>query len=171
MLENFVAWGQLLSSGAVLITLIYLSVQTRQTNSAIRASARQSQYELDLNNLFELTNNADLPVKLAKDEVLCEVDQMRMTFLWMAALRHAELLSIQYRSGVIDQNTWDSQRRIIAAYLSTQRMRNWWNSAGRLPFSPEFVAIVDQTLSENLVPDDYQQRMFTWDSGESLQRA
>lgn len=163
-MTNFVAWSQLVSSGAVLITLLYLAIQTKQTNSAIQANARQSQFELDLMTLFKLSDNAELPTKIVSAESLNEIDQMRLTLLWMAGLRQVELMFIQYKNGVLDQSTWDTQRRVIAAMLATPRMRTWWEKAGKLPFSLEFVAIVQKTLDENLVPDDYQERMFTWDT-------
>lgn len=163
-MTDFVAWSQLVSSGAVLITLLYLAIQTKQTNSAIQANARQSQFELDLMSLFKLADNADLAAKIVSDRPLEEIDQMRLTYLWMATLRQVELMFIQYRNGVLDQSTWDTQRRVIAAMLVTPKMKNWWNVAGKLPFSPDFVAIVQQTLDENLVPPDYQEKMFTWDS-------
>ena len=163
-MTDIVAWGQLASSGAVLVTLVYLAIQTRQTNAAIQASARQSQYELDLTNLFSLAGHPDLLVKIERDEELAEVDQMRITYLWMAALRHAELLHTQFKSGVLDSATWDTERRIIAAYLSTPRMRKWWRHAGKLPYAPDFVEVVDRTVEEKLVPDDYAIRMFTWDA-------
>ena len=47
--------------------------------------------------------------------------------------------------------------------LATPKMKRWWKIAGQLPFSPSFVAIVEETLDKGLVPADYQARMFTWD--------
>lgn len=163
-MTDLIAWSQLVSSAAVLITLVYLAIQTRQANAAIRANARQSQFELDLMSLFQLAANADLPPKLVSTEPLDQHDQMRLTFLWMGTLRQVELMFIQYENGVLDQTTWDAQRRVIAAMLSTEKTRTWWEKAGKLPFSPEFVEVVRITLDANLVPADYQERMFTWDS-------
>ena len=98
-MSDFVAWSQLVSSGAVLFTLLYLAIHTKQSNAAMQANARQSQFELDLMSLFKLADNSDLSRKITSDKPLDEADQMRLTLLWMATLRQVELMFIQYESG------------------------------------------------------------------------
>ena len=41
-MSDVATWSQLISSAAVLVTLIYLSIQTRQTATLLRSEARQS---------------------------------------------------------------------------------------------------------------------------------
>lgn len=57
-MTDVATWGQLISSAAVLVTLVYLSIQTRQTATLLRSESRQSLIDSDLQIL---TINTDWP--------------------------------------------------------------------------------------------------------------
>ena len=57
-MTDLATWGQLISSAAVLVTLVYLSIETKQTATLLRSESRQSLIEQDM---MVLRTQVDIP--------------------------------------------------------------------------------------------------------------
>ena len=47
-MTDVATWGQLISSAAVLVTLVYLAIQTKQAATLLKSESRQSLLDADL---------------------------------------------------------------------------------------------------------------------------
>lgn len=140
------AVAELLSSVAIVVTLVYLAVQTRQNTEAIQANGRQTTASLEMELLL---NQADHPEIWARQhlENLSDVELTHMNSWMVAFFRMRELDWFNYRNGVIGEDEWTSYRQSIHSVLSTDRARVWWSNMSR-NYSPGFAALVTETIKE-----------------------
>ena len=140
--------GELIASIAVLVTLVYLSIQIRQANAHARAQTRQRMTEQAQQEVYK--GFIDIPSihqSFTKAE-LTETEWVQLAGWLLAAMRQREYEWLQMRSGVIDEEIWAAYREVIRIHLGTARTKKWWDEVGRLPFHPEFNEMVDTLLAE-----------------------
>ena len=77
-MTDVATWGQLISSSAVLVTLVYLSIQTRQTATLLRSDARQSLIDGDLQILGKHIEWPELFVTQFGEDELTMEDKKRL---------------------------------------------------------------------------------------------
>ena len=68
-LEKLSAMAELVSSVAIVVTLIYLAVQTQQTNIALHAASREATMMADVTMLAAAIENPKINVNLEKAEI------------------------------------------------------------------------------------------------------
>jgi hypothetical protein len=149
-LATLSAIAQIVGSAAVLITLVYLAVQTRQNTLAIRVSTRFAVLEGELmmfNQLMEHPLMIRGVVGQLRDP--SEEEIVRLSAILRSLVRTREIQWFQYKSGVIDETTWRSYRNALAALLSSEMTRSWWaNISARSPWAPDFVAHMNAHLAD-----------------------
>lgn len=135
---------------AVVITLLYLSLQTRylatqteQNTAAIAASVRQ---EMFANDQVLLTKGMEFRS--------CQVEGSNM---WSAPecfsasslifLRSRENNWLQYRDGVIDEVTYETYNKVLSDMLSNPAVADLWPLLSR-NLSDAFVEYANQLLAE-----------------------
>jgi hypothetical protein len=140
------AIGEMSGSAAVLATLIYLALQTRQNTASIQASTRQAILEADLQFLFHITDDPELASLRFKSE-LTDDEKIRLSAYWLAFVRMREVLWLQYQNGVLDERTWESYLNSIRA-LSSSKFAAWWKklSISQLGLDPDFVSMVTEIV-------------------------
>jgi|TARA_Y100000310_G_scaffold344658_1_gene458610 hypothetical protein len=144
--------GELLAAVAVLITLVYLSLQVRQGNLHARTQVRQRMVEQGQAELYQLIQNPDLHTYFTKSE-LNENEKFSLNFLLTSAMRQREWEWFQYRDRVVTRDVYEEYHTIITIHQGTQRTRKWWNAVGRPMFNPDFVEEVDLLLNETELTD------------------
>ena len=154
--------GELIAAVAVLITLVYLSVQVRQGNLLAKSQARQRMVEHAQSELFAQINDPSITYAAVKDGPLTEEEQAKLSLFLTAFMRQREWEWFQYQDGVIDREVYQAYHEVIGIFLSPQRTRKWWNSIGRFAFNQSFVEDVDTMLAE-IQPSSYLSDMRTWD--------
>lgn len=65
-IEKIAATSEIISSVAIVVTLIYLSIQTQQTNSALLANSRQTTMMADVELITTIINNPETGVNASK---------------------------------------------------------------------------------------------------------
>jgi hypothetical protein len=148
MLSDVGTIANLLSAIAVLGTLIYLSRQVKQANLLAKAHARQRMVEQTNEELYTLTNDANLRECFVKSSELSREEQGKLHFFLVAAMRQREWEWFQHRDGVIEVSVAKAYFGIIALHLGIPRTRHWWATIGRIGFDPHFVAEVDQFIAD-----------------------
>jgi hypothetical protein len=142
--------AEILSAVAILITLLYLSIQTRylaiqtqQTNSALIANSRAATMSADVTFLSTSFANADINTTLFKaQEELTDADINRLV-QWLAAMaRIREFAWFQYQSGVIDEVTLRSYLRPLADAIQWPSMTETWPMVS-VNLDADFVAYVN----------------------------
>jgi hypothetical protein len=133
---------------AVLLTLIYLAAQTRQSADAIRASTRQALLTADQEFLQAIRDDPDLELLRFKPE-LADHEKIRVGFLFLTFTRMRENHWFQYTNGGLDHATWESYRKSIVVMFATPNGMRWWQSpltSGL--WDPGFVSMVNDTLAD-----------------------
>ncbi len=124
-MTDVATWGQLISSAAVLVTLVYLSIQTKQTVTLLQSESRQTLLDGDLH---VLRGYCDYPgilvnqVALSHEEISLE-EKARLHVFFIAFMRTREHHWFQYRNGVLDEASWTAYRSAIPAVLGTDWTR------------------------------------------------
>jgi len=156
-LEQLAAIGEIISSVAVVVTLIYLAMQTRQMKSALNASSRAQLMSADVQFVIEdaknpitqyqrewIRNIAPTGLDLTDEEELQTFQ--RLVNLLAGLVRIREFAWFQYRDGLLDEQAFNG-------YLATL-VRNMNFGYGPLlweiykpELDPKFVAYVEERLS------------------------
>jgi hypothetical protein len=136
-------WIEIAASLAVLVTLVFLVVQIRQTNALMRSEARQAQVVNDQEHIYKFIEHPDIATSDATDGKIGEDEKTRMMMWIVASMRARENEWFQFKHGALDATTWASYRQVIPFTLGTQRARAIWNLCGGF-FDPAFVTIVNK---------------------------
>ncbi len=96
------AWIEIAASFAVLVTLIFLNIQIRQSNALIRSQARQALVINDQEHLCKFIEYPDIASSYTKIEKLADDERTRLNFWIIASLRARENEYFQYTHGALD---------------------------------------------------------------------
>ena len=144
--------GEFIGSIAVLITLVYLAIQTRQTV----INARQRCYS-DI-----LTRRQELMVLLMERDVIeiwgkgCNREQMdsidaqRFTSMGVCWLSHVQDTYIQYKAGLVEEKIWEAERALLNVAFSQPGFLDWWEH-GKQYVSEEFAQVMENSKATHLV--------------------
>ena len=140
-----------ISSGAVLITLGFLLLQTRQNTRAIRAAASQAHaanYQSLLASILEDGEVAHLwRVGLGDIEKLSDDEKARFVILSSGLFRFFDAARLQWRHGQLDAEHWYSIDTQIRDTIRNPGLQTYW-SMRRHWHSAEFRAWVDSLPKE-----------------------
>ena len=140
------ALAEILSSVAILATLVYLAIEIQQNAEATQADVRQAMLASDQQFLELLVEDPDLNLLWYKTE-LTDEERVRLSYLLITQLRMRENNWLQYESGILDGETWQTYRGSLVAVLSARQTRAWWKNFGvERIFDLRFVSLVDRLL-------------------------
>ena len=154
-------WSQLISSIAVLATLIYLAIEIRQNTAAAHAATRLGITNASAAELFKLVDYPEITICMVQNDPLTPEQSSRL-HNWLAAyMRHMEYTWLQHKNRLAEGYYWEADRQIIRAVLGTPRTESWWQGIGRHVYGRTFVEEVDGILKDQphseLLP-----RIFDW---------
>jgi len=169
MLGNY---GEFFGAIAVIVTLVYLTLQVRQNTSAIR----QQGYN-DLlgrrNEWFQASVQdrelANLLAKGLNGERFDVIDAQRFTYMMINNMGHFQDCFLQYQAGIIEESVWKAELRIMAPGFMQPGMQSWWEQAKQF-FVPQFVTALEQEVE----PVDlvlYDPNTSTWFRGKEFPTA
>ena len=115
--------GELVGLLVVVVTLVYVAIQVRQNTSAILAASRQSLLDGDLGLISDYIEHAIDPHLVLDDAKLTPEDERRFTWIVIKAIRIREFAWHQYRSGSLDEETWQSYMAPVPGIFSTRRAK------------------------------------------------
>jgi hypothetical protein len=159
--EAIGAIGEVAGAIGVIVTLIYLAAQIRQSNDLSRSESRQALVANDVTSLTANLRIADVFAKLVSDDDLTAEDQLRLSFMFSLDLRNREFEYFQYTNGLLDEKAWLAYRQVILVNHSTRFGNIWWEEVGRGLVDPGFAKLVDDLLVD-AQPDETYKKMATW---------
>ena len=115
-IQDLGAIGEILGGIAVLVTLIYLAIQTRTNTKALRAQTHQQIAESRRNNLFLFFEYPDLYQAVIKAHTKQDLTDHELSLLrhfTVIAARHHENELFQFSQGMIDPDEMESQRKVM----------------------------------------------------------
>lgn len=166
-LETIANIAETVGALVVVLTLIYLTIQIRQSNALLRSQSRQSQLSNDQTSLLLAFEHADLLQKMNSKEPLTPDEQMQLSLVYLIDMRNREFEFFQYKDGLLDEEAWKSFREIILINHATRKGRAWWVSVGRDIFDPEFTASVDELLQDAPL-DGRMDGLASWETPGSM---
>jgi len=156
--------AEVVGATAVVVSLVYLATQIRQTNSQVAEQVRALKlqaYDSSANTFssFRLSIAASPQiaslwrrtkqsfVELSADEQ-AQVNELLVELFWayenMLARRH---------EGAVDSRLWTIVEENIAAWLGNAGFREWWKIGDKAPHSKEFTAMVDRVCAAQFERD------------------
>ena len=146
------AIAEILGAIAIVLTLIYLSVQTSQNTEALLSSSRQAALDADLGLLYELLDRPNLVYPGGRIAVpgseFTEEELTQLVILGVANMRIRESLWFQYVAGAIDRRAWESYRDVLITSISDDAEMQviWDRYSGSV--DPEFRQEIESQLTE-----------------------
>ena len=140
-------WIEIAASLAVLVTLVFLVVQIRQSNALMRSEARQAQVINDQEHIYKFIQHPDIATSYATAGKIGDDEKTRLMFWIVASMRARENEWFQFKQGALDATTWASYQQVIPFTLGTKRARAIWNLCSGF-FDPAFVTIVNETIEK-----------------------
>lgn len=144
--------GEFISSIAVLVTLIYLAVQVRQTRNATVASTMQTN-RVQFQNIMIANRDSEIApiiIKSDKGEPLSEEEEYRLSnhinLQWNLLFSEYVQLQIGYTAEWAP-NDQPAIARIFNRYGG--RAADWWDRSGKNIYPENFVKYVESIREAN----------------------
>lgn len=118
------AVSDILAAIAVVASLWLVAGQLRQNTKAIVASSRQGLLDADLRLISGFIDHAIDPHLISDADKLSPENERRITWMVVKALRVREFAWHQYRSGILDEQSWQSYMEPVPGMFSSQRARS-----------------------------------------------
>ena len=152
------AIAELLGAIGVIASLVYLATQIRQSREqmsqntqALRAGTYQ-QFRHEIYEAWHRYMQSPDYVEIIQTGMsdlhqLNERQAFQFNFWINGIISGYDNAYYQYRMGLLDQDRWERELSSFAGLLASPGVAQWW--AARQPKnSPEFVALVEEILSE-----------------------
>ncbi len=150
--EAIGAIGEMISAFAVVVSIIYLSIQIRSNTRATRGSAsyeaahswaqtneQVGQLPDKVLELFVQANRPDFSA-----DRWSEVDRLRMTHWYRSIFQKLEGQYFLYSNGLFDADLWEKRRAIGNGMIKPLYQRAWWDNELELKtFSAGFVHAIE----------------------------
>jgi hypothetical protein len=149
-LSDLAALGSFVSGAAVTVTLVFLLIQTRQTNRNQRAMMQQGrsaqQVELLLRCADEKLSAARLK-SVACDPAMTEQEIDTANYVWLAIWRSLEDGFLQYKGGTLGRESFQSDTAILRFLFTYPSLRATWRLV-RERYAPSFRDFADGIMRE-----------------------
>lgn len=133
---------------AVVISLVYLSIQVRTNTKASKANAFQTaiRSEIDLASVF--IEHAGIWEKVVTGATLAEGEETRVAILLynMLMLDTAHRYR-QYVDGYLEAQAWNARRDTLPSIVKLPIFAEWRTSLGAGGHPPDFLELLDEVVS------------------------
>jgi hypothetical protein len=159
-MEEWAAVAEIVGAIAVVVTLVYLSIQVRHSKKSLDANTTAIRGQV----ISDVTKNmqdhmmmvvqgrdvASVVQKMATEDELEPDDALLLDMLLTAMFVARQNEYFQWKQGMLDESVFRSLHHIIFTILGTPSGIHWWRHEGSKLVAPEFVEFVDQLVAENL---------------------
>ena len=118
------AFSDIIAAIAVVASLWFVASQLRQNTKAIVANSRQGLLDADLGLISGFIDHALDPHLISDSDELSPESERRITWMVVKALRVREFAWHQYRSGILDEQSWQSYMQPLPGIFSSERARS-----------------------------------------------
>ena len=146
--------GEFISSVAVVVSIIYLSIQIRSNTRTTRASATfdglHSWAQFNEQASFQSEDWHELVLRAmgqdATEEEFTDAQWMRVSLGMRAVMQKLEGQYYLHKYGLMEPAIWESRSKVARGMIDSPLMRQWWeHEQPSATFSPEFVEAVEAT--------------------------
>jgi hypothetical protein len=149
-LSDLASLGSFVSGVAVLVSLVYLALQIRQTEKNQRALMNQGVVTRAVEALTWMAQPdiTDLIIKVRSGEREYTTQELtKLGLVLRAMLLTGQDAYIQRRSGLTDQVTFDATMGGVKFWLALPASRALWKF-DRVTYAPEWMSYVDKLMAE-----------------------
>lgn len=147
--------SEIVAAIATVITLIYLAIQIRLNTKATMDEATRSLVLANSEAANDLVRDGELADIMQRGfhghGSLTPTEQMRHNLYLFAYYNQVDYAYERFREGYLDERSWNKIAKEIPLYVGAPGGKTWWAS-DKVRFSPEFVAYVENALSEHGPP-------------------
>lgn len=149
-LEDLGNIGELVGAIGVICTLAYLAVQIRQNTRALKATSHQETTREASDFTAQIAGDAEVAriyrIGSRDWSALDEDERVRFSMLMFRVFFNFQNLYSLQESDNIDQEYWESQRKVMLWFMEQPGIRHWWGIAkGRL--REGFVEYMDRQIA------------------------
>ena len=146
-LQEWAFIAEMIASFAVVVSLIYLAIQVRESTKVNSAQARHSISEFVLQIGLFNAEHADRLARVHGDGELSEGDHLFRYWNHLMVMLHAETYFHHQELGLMPASHWNGYVRFITGYTKTPGFRGAWADVGPA-FSENFARWMDDRLAE-----------------------
>lgn len=142
--------GDFLGAIAVLVTLVYLAIQVRQSSATTRAQTRQSLVDSQINYLNSRVTDPFLRAASFKMQAGEELDATEAYAIRVHITAHIRLFEnyfAQYVLGTMNQQDWRAMREVIGSQFRLIHYRETF-SYRKNSWNADFACEIAQILGE-----------------------
>ena len=149
-LEKIAPLAEIVSSVAVLVTLIYLAIQTQQTNSALVSNSQSATMLADMALISALIANPEHGDNLYRPlDQLTEAEQAQLRNVLAGLIRTREFAWLQYQAGILDEATFASYMETPVRWIREyEAIRYYWETT-HAGVNPAFRSHVNSLLDSS----------------------
>ena len=142
------AIGELVGGFAVLVTLVYLALQVRQTNRFARTQVHQEATRISNEVLLDVSRETlDLYDTAIRDpDRVSESDWRVLRNHWSAVINYFEALFYSWERGEVDEDLWESRVYRMVRFIGPHQERFWAPMKGA--WGVRFQGFVDALLAD-----------------------
>jgi hypothetical protein len=141
------AMGEIAGSAGVLVSLIYLAIQTRESAAETRDATIQSVMQLAIQFRAE-SYGGDLPairMKAMTGEAMEPLEVMKFEGYLSALFELNELVFVQYQKDRLDPEYFQAWERRTQAAMAVPRIQQFWGKT-RTGYRASFVEYIDRLM-------------------------
>jgi len=140
------AIAEILSSIAILVTLVYLTIEIAQNKAILQANSRQAQQASDSESLSQVLDAPELWLNLSNPN-MTDSEKVRLSAYLISFVVRRQTAWLQFQAGAIDEATWAGNQFGLLDVLSYSESRKWWSFYHSISaFDPGFSEYVSQLL-------------------------
>ena len=160
-IQDLGSLGEFVAAIATLVTLVYLALQIRQNTRTVRTSTYQAVLDSSRSDTELILAHPHLEriYRLGRRDNNKLTDDERPVFRMLLGqlLLNYEIMFLQHRHGVLDEDFWRGRQEGLRALLLQPGVRLWWAGAAPLLhryFATEFRELVDSLLGDGRSRDE-----------------
>ena len=141
------AIGEILGAAAVVVSLVYLSVQIKQNSNWLKATVFESAGNRSGEMISLVVGDAELS-RLVQMGIAGKTNEMtpeekhRYCLLMQKAFRSNEVAFNHHKSGLLDSKNYEGIVANLSVWLHSDLFDTWWENIHPM-FNPEFVEMVN----------------------------
>jgi hypothetical protein len=149
-LEKIAPLAEIISSVAIVATLIYLSIQMQQTNSALLADSRQATMLADMTLITALISNPEALGNTQRPFAeLTFAEQEQLGNVLAGVLRSREFAWLQYQNGILDEATMTSYMETPIRWIKEDEAFMYYWEYFSKTMNPEFRSYINSLLEKS----------------------
>ena len=149
-LSEFASIAEIIASIGVILTLVFVGLELNEGNREARATTTQLVFNAEMDMVAVFIANSDTWEKVVTGAPVAEGAEMRRAInLYQLVMLETANRYAQFRSGYIDQNTWDGTVKTLPAVTKLPIFERWRESFGARGLDPAFLELLDGFSSGN----------------------